>query len=183
MYKGCLSLIMCHKGTLPIRKIDFFRALPKLPLPPPPPNSGKLYNFFWTSKTTFLRVSQNQVTMITTMMWVIIVIMILVLLLILVLKMTKKYHLTWYWGQNIRGNMVGKKDKKIRARPSPPLFGQCPKEIDFCYGRCSLSARSCDRSIQLFFNKPPAKSECIFHLHSIVIHIYESTFETLRNAG
>ena len=28
------------------RKIDFFRALPKLP----PPNLGKLYNFFWTSK-------------------------------------------------------------------------------------------------------------------------------------
>ena len=42
-----------HKGTPPIRKIDFFRALPKLHLPPPPPNSGKLYNFFWTSKTTF----------------------------------------------------------------------------------------------------------------------------------
>ena len=58
----------CSKGTPPIRKIDFFRALPKLPLPPPPPNSGKLYNFFWTSKTTFLRVLQNQVTMITTMM-------------------------------------------------------------------------------------------------------------------
>ena len=35
--------------------------------------------------------------------------------------------------------MVEKKSKKIRARPSPPLFGQCPKEIDFSYGRCSLN--------------------------------------------
>ena len=34
--------------------------------------------------------------------------------------------------------MVEKKDNKIRARP-PPLFGQCLKEIDFSYGRCSLS--------------------------------------------
>ena len=41
------------KRTPPRKKIDFFRALPKLPPPPPSPNSGKLYNFFWTSKTTF----------------------------------------------------------------------------------------------------------------------------------
>ena len=113
--------------------------LPKLPLPPPPPNSGKLYNFFWMSKTTFLRVLQNQVTMITTMMWVIIVIIILVLLMILVLKMTKKYHITWYWCQNIRDNMVEKRVKKFGQGPPPPLFGQCPKEIDFSYGRCSLT--------------------------------------------
>ena len=33
--------------------------------------------------------------------------------------------------------MVGKKGKQIRARPSP-LFGQCPKEIDFSYVRSSL---------------------------------------------
>ena len=47
--------------------------------------------------------------MITTMVWVIIVIIILVLLMILVLKVTKKYHLTWYWCQDIRdSNMVGK---------------------------------------------------------------------------
>ena len=36
------------------------------------------------------------------------------------------------------GQHGGKKGKKIRARPSPPLFGQCPKEIDFSPGRCSL---------------------------------------------
>ena len=47
------DFINIYKGTPPIRKIDFFRALPKLPLPPPPPNSGKLYHFFWTSKTKF----------------------------------------------------------------------------------------------------------------------------------
>ena len=68
--------------------------------------------------------------MITAMVWVIIVIRILVLLMILVLKMTKKYHITWYWCQNIRDNMVGKRVKKFGQGP-PPLFGQCPKEINF----------------------------------------------------
>merc|ERR1712110_802649 len=39
-----------------------------------------------------------------------------------------------------KGQHGGKKGQKIRARPSPPLppFGQCPKEIDFSSGRCSL---------------------------------------------
>ena len=32
-----LKVTDCRKGTPPIRKIDFFQALPKLPLPPPPP--------------------------------------------------------------------------------------------------------------------------------------------------
>ena len=36
-----------------------------------------------------------------------------------------------------KGQHGGKKGKNIRARP-PPLFGQCPKEIDFCYVRSSL---------------------------------------------
>ena len=65
------------------------------------------------------------------MMWVIII---LVLLMILVLKINKKYHLTWYGCQNIRDNMVEKRIKKIRAGVSPPLFGQCPKEIFFMGG-------------------------------------------------
>ena len=41
-----------------------------------------------------------------------------------------------------KGQHGGKKGKKIRARPSPPppLFGQCPKEIDFFPGRRSLTA-------------------------------------------
>ena len=37
-----------------------------------------------------------------------------------------------------KGQHGVKKGKKIRARPSPPLFGQCPKEIDFSYVRSSL---------------------------------------------
>ena len=49
----------CSKGRRHIKKIDFFRALPKLPLPSPSPNSGKFYNFFWTLKTTFLRILQR----------------------------------------------------------------------------------------------------------------------------
>ena len=64
------------------------------------------------------------------MMWVIIVIIILVLLMILVFKMTKKYQITWYWCQNIRENMVEKRVNKFGQGPPPPLFGQCPKEID-----------------------------------------------------
>ena len=41
------------------------------------------------------------------MMWVIIMIIILVLLMILVLKMTQKYHITWYWCQNISLSLYG----------------------------------------------------------------------------
>ena len=37
-----------------------------------------------------------------------------------------------------KGQPGGEKGKKNRARPSPPLFGQSLKEIDFFYGRCSL---------------------------------------------
>ena len=72
-----------------LKKNVFFQALPKLPLPPPPPNSGNLYQYFWTSKTTFQRILQNPVTMIMTMMGVIIVIINLAHLMILLLKMTK----------------------------------------------------------------------------------------------
>ena len=67
------------------------------------------------------------------MMWVIII---LVLLMILVLKINKKYHLTWYWCQNIRDNMVEKRIKKFGQ--GPPLFRHCPKEINFFSVRCSL---------------------------------------------
>ena len=41
-----------------------------------------------------------------------------------------------------KGQHGRKKDKKIRARP-PPLFGQCPKEVNFCYERCSLIGAHC----------------------------------------
>ena len=63
------------------------------------------------------------------MMGVIIVIIILVLF--LVLKMTKKYHITWYWCQDIRDSyMMEKRTEK---------FGQCPKENGFFPGRRSLA--------------------------------------------
>ena len=43
-----------HKGRPPKKKNVYFRALPKLALPPPtPPNSGNLVLFFRTSKTTY----------------------------------------------------------------------------------------------------------------------------------
>ena len=43
------------QGTPPIRKIDFFLALPKLPTP----QFGQVVQLFLTSKTTFLRILQN----------------------------------------------------------------------------------------------------------------------------
>ena len=59
---------------------------------------------------------------------------------ILVLKMTKKYHLTWYWCQNIRDSMVEKRVKKLRqGSPHPPFFGQCPKEKNFLSGGAPLT--------------------------------------------
>ena len=80
--------------------------------------------------------------MITTMMWVIIVIIILVLLMILVLKMTKKYHITWYWCQNIRDNMVKKKGQQIRAGVSPPPhFWAIPERKHFIFRIASLIDR------------------------------------------
>ena len=54
--------------------------------------------------------------------------------------MTNKYHITWYWCQNKRDNIVGKKSKKFGQGPPPILFGQCPKKIDFSSVRCSLIA-------------------------------------------
>ena len=72
--------------------------------------------------------------MITTMMGVIIVIIILVLLIILLLKMTKVYHIIWYWCQDIWDSYMVEEGQKIRARPPPqasfsgrkrPLLMQC----------------------------------------------------------
>ena len=37
----------------------------------------------------------------------------------------------------IKGKHGGRKGQQIRARP-PPLFGQCPKEIDFSMGGVPL---------------------------------------------
>ena len=40
--------------------------------------------------------------------------------------------------------MVEKRVKKFGQGPPPPLFGQCPKEIDFSYGRSSLRMTASD---------------------------------------
>ena len=50
---------------------------------------------------------------------------------ILVLKMTKKYHITWYWCQNIRNNMVEKRVKKFGQGPPPPPFRAMPERNRF----------------------------------------------------
>ena len=52
-------LIFKAKGRRHITKIDFFRASPKLPLPPTPLNLGKLYNFFLDVKNdVFARITE-----------------------------------------------------------------------------------------------------------------------------
>ena len=76
--------------------------------------------------------------MIATKMGVIIVIIMLVLLIILVLKMTKKYHIMWYWCQDIWDSYMVEEGQKIWARPSLHPFGQCPQENVFFPVRCSL---------------------------------------------
>ena len=50
---------------------------------------------------------------------------------ILVLKMTKKYHITWFWCQNIRDNMVEKRVNRFRQGSPPPLFGNARKKTFF----------------------------------------------------
>ena len=61
-------------------------------------------------------------------------IIILVLLMILVLK---KVSHNMVLMSKCKGQHGGKKGQQIRARP-PPLFGQCPKEIDFFMGGVPL---------------------------------------------
>ena len=140
--------------------------------------------------------------MITTMVWVIIVIRILVLLMILVLKMTKKYHITWYWCQNIRDNMVEKQGQKIWAgvSPLPPLFGQCPKENIFFFRegfpklpkQCTMyneltsptrksTARGtgyCDHGLWLLSVMTQCKNEC-----RILSHGVSKILRACRNFG
>ena len=104
--------------------------------------------------------------MTTTMMGVIIVITILILLIILVLKMTKKYHITWYWCQDIRDSYMVGKGPTNSGKGSPPLFGQCPKEnVFFLPVRCSLmdSADSwfmITQNLQIFQGRCWAFKDC-----------------------
>ena len=61
---------------------------------------------------------------------------------ILVLKMTKKYHITWYWCQNIKDNMVEKRVKKFGHGSPPPFSGNARKK-SFFFRRASLSHIYC----------------------------------------
>ena len=51
-----------------------------------------------------------------------------------------------------KGKHCGKKGQKIWARPSPPLFGQCPKENIFFFRRASLTQLSCNVKIPVGAN-------------------------------
>ena len=50
-----------------------------------------------------------------------------------------------------KGHHGGKKGQQIRARPPPPLFRKCPKEIDFSYVRSTLTIIAPKRMHVLFF--------------------------------
>ena len=52
---------LCHVGygTPHLKKNVFFRALPKLPLPPPSPHFGQLVHLFWPSKIDIYSVFFN----------------------------------------------------------------------------------------------------------------------------
>ena len=72
---------------------------------------------------------------------------------ILVLKINKKYHLTWYWCQNIRDNMVEKRIKKFgqglppfQAMPERNRFFSWEGFTDHQYDNCGkpLKIRSLD---------------------------------------
>ena len=53
-------------------------------------------------------------------------------------KNDQKVSLNMILISKYKGQHGGKKGNKIRARPSPPLFGQWPKENNFFYRRASL---------------------------------------------
>ena len=108
--------------------------------------------------------------MITTMMWVIIVIIILVLLMILVLKMTKKYHITWYWCQNIRDNIVGKKGSTNSGRglPLPPFSGNARKKTFFLSGGLPLCL-----SLAIISKKIPLTRPSLLLALSSALHCWE----------
>ena len=102
-------------------------------------------------------------------MWVLIVIIILVLLMILVLKMTK-YHITWYWCQNIRDNIVGKKSKKWRARTSPHPFRAMPERNRFFF--CEVFPYSYKRHTNFrfsIFSLPPLLDDQLYHPVSLPV--------------
>ena len=117
------------KGTPPIRKIDFFWALPKLPLPPSP-IFGQVVQFFWTSKRRLARITEpsnndydndvsdncdhNFGTFDD-----------------FGVRNDQKVSYNMILMSKYKGQHGGKKGQKIRARPSPPLFRAMPERNRF----------------------------------------------------
>ena len=75
----------------------------------------------------------------------------------LVLKITKKYH------------MVEKRVKKFGQGLPPPLFGQCPKEIDLFYVRSSLRGKGGPLSLCPFPLNPGGR------MHQYVLPWYHAS--------
>ena len=114
--------------------------------------------------------------MITTMMGLIIVII------ILVFKMTKMYTHNMILMSRYKGQLHGGKRQKIWPMPSPPLFGQCPKENILFYRRCSLKGKDCFDSEWLFMCKKTIFLRLNF-LHQLPFIWFLSSSSTLQSWG
>ena len=126
-----------HKGRLPINENVYFRALPKLALPPPSPQFGQLGPPFSDVKNDVLRVWQKKNTDDDDDGW------------------NDNYdgdddNVDEIDEKNYQNNIqmlwlilgpitLWKKGQKIRAGASPPWFGQCPKVNILFYGWSSLT--------------------------------------------
>ena len=130
---------MESKGRTPIKKNVFFRALPEMGGGETPAQifyffSTMLSLIFWHQyhvmwyflvifNTKIIKSTKIIITIITHIIVVIIV--------------------TWFCNTRKTSFLTSKKVvqlARIGGRGGERLFGQCPKEIDFFYGRCSLMA-------------------------------------------
>ena len=84
-----------------------------------------------------------------------------------------------------KGQHGGKKGKKKLGKAPPPLFGQCPKEIDFSPGRCSLIG-------PFIANWGSDGCHCVFYntgilnltiFTFIIPQYYSHTTDRINNAG
>ena len=135
----CDLCVILYLGKTSHKKIDFFRALPKLPLPPSPQFGQVVQLFLDVKNDVFARITEpsnddydndvsdncdNNFGTFDDFG----------------VKNDQKVSHNMILMSKYKGQHGGKKGQKIRARPTPPpLFGQCPKEIDFSYGRSSLN--------------------------------------------
>ena len=105
---------------------------------------------------------------------------------ILLLKMTKKFTHNMIFMSRYKGQLHGGKRQKIWPMPSPPLFGQCPKENILFYRRCSLKGKDCFDSEWLFmckktFFKIEFSSSTAFYM--IPFLLFHSSILRLRLVG